>query len=56
MPTSVKNFAATKIKFTKQRRHRRIRAREPSRIPVRNVLRKLKKKNHKTQVKILRFK
>ena len=45
-----------KYKITKQRRHRRIRDREPSRIPVRRVLRKLKKKNHKTQVKTLRFK
>ena len=36
-----------KYKITKQRRHRRIRDREPSRIPVRRVLRKLKKKkNH----------
>ena len=33
-----------KYKITKQRRHRRIRDREPSRIPVRRVLRKLKKK------------
>ena len=33
-----------KYKITKQRRHRRIRDREPSRIPVKRVLRKLKKK------------
>ena len=44
-----------KYKITKQRRNRRIRDRESSRIPVRRVLGKLKKKNHKTQVKMLRF-
>ena len=44
-----------KYKITKQRRHRRIRDREPSRIPVRSP-KKVEKKNHKTQVKKLRFK
>ena len=44
-----------KYKITKQRRHRRIRDRQPSRIPVRRVLKKLEK-NHKRQVKMLRFK
>ena len=33
-----------KCKITNQRRHRRIRDREPSRIPVSRVLRKLKKR------------
>ena len=45
-----------KCEITKQRRHKGIRGREPSRIHFGRVLGKLKKKNHKTQVKMLRFK
>ena len=40
-----------KYKITKQRRHRRIRDREPSRIPVRRVLRKLKKRTTRHRLK-----
>ena len=39
-----KESRSDKHKITKQRRHRGIRDREPSRIPVSRVLRKLKKK------------
>ena len=50
-PTSVKNLAATNIKSLKQRRHRRIRDREPCRIHVRRVLRKLKKTTTRHKLK-----
>ena len=40
-----------KYKITKQRRHRRIRDREPSRILVRRVIRKLKKRTARHRLK-----
>ena len=47
MPTSVKNLAVTNIKsLNKGGTEELIRDREPSRIPVRRVLRKLKKEPH----------
>ena len=46
-----KESSRDKYKITKQRRHRRIRDRKPSRIPVRRVLRKLKKRTTRHRLK-----